>query len=103
MAHAKHVIVLECAERLEGVQHLDGARALAYARVRKNELDKTDSDVSRGQRGQQVIAAIRGKLASPGSIFRLRKVGETVADPLATDVIGPLLDHLDGTARAKAA
>ena len=25
-----------------------------------------------------------------------------LADPLATDVIGPLLDHLDGTARAKA-
>ena len=70
----------------KGVQHLDGARALAYARVRKNELDQTDSDVSRGQRGQQVIAAIRGKLASPGSIFRLRRVGETVADPLATDL-----------------
>ena len=70
----------------KGVQHLDGARALAYARVRKNELDKTDSDVSRGQRGQQVIAAIRSKLASPGSIFRLRRVGESVADPLATDL-----------------
>jgi LCP family protein required for cell wall assembly len=70
----------------KGVQHLDGARALAYARVRKNELDKTDSDVSRGQRGQLVIAAIRAKLASPSSVFRLRKVGATVADPLATDL-----------------
>ena len=33
-----------------------------------------------------MIAAIRAKLASPGSIFRLRKVGESVADPLATDL-----------------
>jgi anionic cell wall polymer biosynthesis LytR-Cps2A-Psr (LCP) family protein len=70
----------------KGEQHLNGQRALAYARVRKNELDRTDSDVTRGQRGQQVIAAIRGKLASPTSLFRLRRVGQTVADPLATDL-----------------
>ena len=70
----------------KGTLQLDGRQALAYARVRKNELDDTDSDVSRGQRGQQVIAAIRSKLSSPTALFRLRSVGETVADPLATDL-----------------
>ena len=69
----------------KGVQHLDGGRALAYAQSARTSWT-SGLHVSRGQRGQQVIAAIRGKLASPGSIFRLRKVGESVADPLAADL-----------------
>lgn len=69
-----------------GAVHLDGRHALAYARVRKNDLDRTDSDVSRGVRQAQVIAALRARLARPGTLLHLRSVGARLADPLATDL-----------------
>jgi LCP family protein required for cell wall assembly len=69
-----------------GALHLNGARALAYARIRKNADNASDSDVTRGQRQQRVMAALKHKLVSPASLFRLRSVGAHVADPLATDL-----------------
>ena len=69
-----------------GPLHLNGARALAYARIRKNSDNAGDSDVTRGQRQQRVMGALKDKLASPASLFRLRSVGSHVADPLATDL-----------------
>ncbi len=44
-----------------GIRHLDGARALAYARTRKTQ----GGDVDRARRQQQVIFAIRDKVLSP--------------------------------------
>lgn len=70
----------------KGRNELDGRRALAYARVRKNELNTADSDVSRGVRQAQVIAALKGELVSPATLLRLRRVGEQLASPLATDL-----------------
>ena len=69
-----------------GVLHLNGERALAYARIRKNTDNPNDSDVTRGQRQQRVMAALKRKLISPGNLFRLKSVGAHVADPLATDL-----------------
>jgi LCP family protein required for cell wall assembly len=69
-----------------GALHLNGARALAYARIRKNADNPNDSDVTRGQRQQRVMAALKRKLVSPRSLFRLKSVGAHVADPLATDL-----------------
>ncbi len=69
-----------------GRVELDGRRALAYARIRKNELNRSDSDVTRGVRQQQVIAALKDRLVSPGTLFRLRSVGRELAGPLATDL-----------------
>ena len=69
-----------------GALHLNGERALAYARIRKNSDNASDSDVSRGKRQQRVMAALKGKLASPGTLFRLKSVGTHAADPLATDL-----------------
>ena len=71
---------------VKGRNVLDGRRALAYARVRKNELNTADSDVSRGVRQAQVIAALKDELISPSTILRLRRVGEQLASPLATDL-----------------
>ena len=48
----------------EGRLDLDGANALAYARVRKNALSASDSDVSRGGRQQAVIQAMRAQILS---------------------------------------
>jgi LCP family protein required for cell wall assembly len=69
-----------------GALHLNGARALAYARIRKNADNPNDSDVTRGQRQQRVMTALKRKLVSPRSLFRLKSVGAHVADPLATDL-----------------
>lgn len=43
-----------------GVQHMDGARALMYARTRY-----ADDDYRRAERQQQVISALLGKLVNP--------------------------------------
>ena len=65
---------------------LNGADALAYARIRKNILNPSDSDVSRGQHQQMVIQAIRSKLASPGGLFRLRTVATSLGGAFSTDL-----------------
>lgn len=43
-----------------GVQHMDGARALIYARTRY-----ADDDYRRAERQQQVVSALLGKLVNP--------------------------------------
>lgn len=43
-----------------GVQHMDGARALIYARTRQS-----DDDYRRAERQQQVVSALLGKLSNP--------------------------------------
>ena len=65
---------------------LNGADALAYARVRKNILNASDSDVSRGGRQQQVIQALRTKLASPSGLLRLRTVATALGGAFSTDL-----------------
>jgi LCP family protein required for cell wall assembly len=49
-----------------GRQHLDGANALAYARVRKAA---GESDLTRAARQQQILVAFKERLTSGGSIF----------------------------------
>jgi len=44
-----------------GMRHLNGERALAYARFRKDK----EGDIARANRQQKVILAIRGKVLSP--------------------------------------
>jgi LCP family protein required for cell wall assembly len=70
----------------KGPVHLDGRSALAYARVRKNALNPSDSDVTRGQRQQQVMRALESRLASFGSLLALRSLGAHAVDPLSTDL-----------------
>lgn len=73
-------------EFLAGPIRLDGEQALAYSRIRRNILDTSDSDITRGQRQQQVIQAIRGKLLSPSGTLRFRQVAEATRGTLATDI-----------------
>ena len=70
----------------KGNIHLDGRRALAYARVRENTLDPTDSDISRGLRQQRVLGAIKRSLVSPSTLFSLPDVGRAIGEPLTTDL-----------------
>jgi LCP family protein required for cell wall assembly len=70
----------------KGVQHMDGHRALIYSRIRENRLNPADTDITRGQRQQQVMQATLSKLASPGMFFRLPFSGANLMKPLATDM-----------------
>jgi polyisoprenyl-teichoic acid--peptidoglycan teichoic acid transferase len=70
----------------KGRQHLDGRRALIYSRVRKNALNPADSDISRGERNQQVLQALLTKLASFDTFMRLPLIGGDLLKALATDL-----------------
>jgi polyisoprenyl-teichoic acid--peptidoglycan teichoic acid transferase len=70
----------------KGPQHMDGRRALVYSRVRKNQLDPSDTDISRGSRQQIVADAVGDEIASVGTFLHLPFMGEELAAPLATDL-----------------
>jgi polyisoprenyl-teichoic acid--peptidoglycan teichoic acid transferase len=69
-----------------GKQHLNGKRALIYSRVRKNLLDPAESDITRGERNQQVLQALMSKLASFSTFMRMPLIGSDLMKPLATDL-----------------
>jgi len=48
-----------------GVQHMNGKRALAYARCRKESQGCSGGDVGRAERQQKVIMAVRDKVLAP--------------------------------------
>ncbi len=70
----------------KGNQHLTGRRALIYSRVRKNLLNPAESDITRGERNQQVIQALMSKLASFDTFMRMPLIGGDLMKPLATDL-----------------
>ena len=70
----------------KGRQHMNGRRALVYSRIRTNQLDPSDTDISRTSRQQAVAEAVGGKVASFGTFLRLPFVGDSLAAPVATDL-----------------
>jgi polyisoprenyl-teichoic acid--peptidoglycan teichoic acid transferase len=68
-----------------GRQHMNGRRAVIYARVRKNALGN-DTDITRGERQQQVLQALMSKLASFSTFIRMPWIGGDLMKPLATDL-----------------
>jgi LCP family protein required for cell wall assembly len=70
----------------KGRQHMDGRHALAYSRIRKNQLDPAETDIQRTERQQAVLDAIGSKIASPGTFLRLPFMGDSLAAPLTTDL-----------------
>ena len=70
----------------KGRQHMDGRRALVYSRVRANQLDPSDTDISRGGRQQAVAEAVGDEIASFGTFLRLPFAGDSLAAPLTTDL-----------------
>ncbi len=70
----------------KGEQVMDGRRALVYARVRENQLDPDESDLTRGGRQQQVIQAIADELGGASGFVRMPFIGKDVMRPVATDL-----------------
>jgi polyisoprenyl-teichoic acid--peptidoglycan teichoic acid transferase len=70
----------------KGTQHMNGQRALIYSRIRENQLDPAESDVTRGARQQAVMDATLAKLTSVGNLITMPWDGSKVAKPLTTDM-----------------
>src|ERR671934_2045272 len=70
----------------KGTVHLTGRRALIYSRVRKNLLDPAESDITRGERNQQVLQALMSRLTSFDTYMRMPFIGGDLMKPLATDL-----------------
>ena len=74
-----------------GERHLNGERALGFARIRKNNCAPNETDIDRARRQQQVLTAIKGSAVSPGTFFRLPLVSWRAPRALKTDMKGPAL------------
>ncbi|HZT45739.1 MAG TPA: LCP family protein [Gaiellaceae bacterium] len=70
----------------KGKQHMDGRRALIYARVRKNALNPADTDFSRAEHNQQVLNAVASKLTGFGTLIKLPFIGDDLLAPVSTDI-----------------
>src|SRR5436305_1138096 len=70
----------------KGSQHMNGQRALVYSRIRENQLDPSESDVTRGARQQAVMDATLAQMTSPGTLISMPWDGDTIAKPLTTDM-----------------
>ena len=70
----------------KGEQHMDGRRALVYSRIRTNQLDPSESDITRTARQQAVADAVGDEITSFGTFVRLPFIGNSLASPLTTDL-----------------
>jgi LCP family protein required for cell wall assembly len=70
----------------KGEQTMNGRQALIYARVRVNQLDPADNDITRGERQQAVVQALGDEITSVSTFLRLPFIGDELVAPLATDL-----------------
>lgn len=78
----------------KGPQHMNGERALIYSRIRVNELNPSESDVTRGARQQAVMNAVMARFTSPGVLADMPFSGSKFAKPLTTDLSASQLVQL---------
>jgi LCP family protein required for cell wall assembly len=71
-----------------GPHHLNGLQALLYARTRENKCNPADSDLTRVQHQQQILNAVKGKLLSPSTFFRLPVASWDAPKVLRSDMGG---------------
>jgi LCP family protein required for cell wall assembly len=67
-----------------GIQHMDGTRALAYARIRRGS-----SDLDRIQRQQRVIFAVMDKALSLNALTNALSLWRKYKDAIDTDISDP--------------
>jgi LCP family protein required for cell wall assembly len=69
-----------------GVQHMNGEQALIYSRIRENQLNPGENDLTRAARQQAVTQAATAKLTSFSTLLGLPFDGGSLMQPLATDL-----------------
>jgi LCP family protein required for cell wall assembly len=72
----------------KGEQVMGGRRALTYSRIRENQLNPAENDLTRGERQQQVVRAIADKVTSPTTLVKMPWLADDLTAPLATDLTG---------------
>jgi LCP family protein required for cell wall assembly len=77
-----------------GSNHLDGRHALAFARVRKNACAPGENDVDRAKRQQEMLSAMKRRVISPFSFFRLPWISWNAPKAIRSDMSGPSLISL---------
>jgi LCP family protein required for cell wall assembly len=77
-----------------GRQHMNGERALIYSRIRENQLNPRENDLTRGARQQAVIEAATSNLTSIGTLLDLPFDGGSLLKPLETDLTAPQILQL---------
>jgi len=70
----------------KGEQTMDGKRALIYARIRENQLNPKESDITRGERQQAVVSAMADEIVSFKEYLKAPFNGDDITKPLATDL-----------------
>ena len=74
-----------------GVHHLDGANALAYARIRKST---GESDFTRAARQQEVLVALRDRTVRAGALLNLPSLLTAIGGTIRTDLSADRLPEL---------
>jgi LCP family protein required for cell wall assembly len=74
-----------------GVHHLNGLQALLYSRIRENPCNPADSDLTRVKHQQEILNAVKAKLFSVGTFFRLPWASWDAPRVVRTDMGGPTL------------
>ena len=74
-----------------GKQEIDGKQALALARTRKNDSRPQEDDQSRAVRQQKIMNAIKDKVISFETFFRLPWVAWAAPKAIRSDMSGPSL------------
>jgi LCP family protein required for cell wall assembly len=69
-----------------GRQHMDGERALQYARARYSEDPREGTDFARSARQQRLVSAIKQKLYSPGGAVRFVPVANAASGAIRTNL-----------------
>ena len=65
---------------------MNGWRAQIYSRIRENQLNPADNDITRGERQQQVLHAVIAKLTGFSTFLKAPFSGASFVDPLTTDL-----------------
>jgi LCP family protein required for cell wall assembly len=74
-----------------GTHHIDGKRALALARTRKNSCNRAEDDRARVRRQQKILAGMKDRVVSPSGFIRLPWISWQTPRAIRTDMGGPSL------------
>jgi LCP family protein required for cell wall assembly len=74
-----------------GTHHLDGKQALALARTRENLCAPSQTDLQREEHQQALFTAMKSRLLSPSSFFRLPWIAWHAPPAIISDMGGPTL------------
>jgi LCP family protein required for cell wall assembly len=75
----------------KGTHHIDGKAALAVARARKNLCRPNETDLQRAEHQQALFTAIKGRVLSVSSFFRLPWIAWNAPPAIVSDMSGPTL------------